>query len=616
MAKYEGESTPKSALLGRREDPGIAPLQSTLPPSQHGSYSFDQPGYASMPMQQPGPSSSGLEGRPGASRMEPAYIPPSGVLATGPPAVGYASQGFAPQGYTPQPVHMEAINTHETNTTLDNFPVTGLQPVPYTGADPPTPPQALSQLDLNQTVWTTQPATAPYGTTSQFSFDAQQRFEPGPPQTITTVVPGTGVQFSEPGRPQFASEPARTQFAPSSSDFAQQQVSFQSLQPQGRDAPNYPAFAPQREGRTDGYSTGILKPPGTYSPQFAPQSSNLSPPRTISSPRAAFRDTASAQGLRSSGGLQDVRGVNSGQTLGSISMPPPARPGTSSLPAERLGSSSVPMPGPARDFTSLPPPSTLNTVPADRPGERPYSGPVKKLDSDGKEIGVVGSTSATRNEDVFPSSTVMSSARLGPRPAAMRSEGLPGTRTLTADDIFGQGRSGTRTINADDVGYASRREFAPRPMSRGGSLQAMPMTSSGFQGMPMPTSGYAAPPSPPTQFRMPIEPMILSEQDLGPSLQPVQEMSPMPTSLKSNRDKEPQKLSGSKEQNILGNLGKDDIHEKENLISEIRERDATIARLLSEVRSKRANRLREVENLADRMDHLEARLLSGHIDPH
>jgi len=115
---------------------------------------------------------------------------------------------------------------------------------------------------------------------------------------------------------------------------------------------------------------------------------------------------------------------------------------------------------------------------------------------------------------------------------------------------------------------------------------------------------------------MPIEPMILSEQDLGPSLQPVQEMSPMPTSLKSNRDKEPQKLSGSKEQNILGNLGKDDIHEKENLISEIRERDATIARLLSEVRSKRANRLREVENLADRMDHLEARLLSGHIDPH
>merc|ERR1719161_3443202 len=243
------------------------------------------------------------------------------------------------------------------------------------------------------------------------------------------VVPGTGVQFSEPGRPQFASEPARTQFAPSSSDFTQQQVSFQSLPPQGRDAPNYPAFAPQREGRTDGYSTGILKPPGTYSPQFAPQSSGLSPPRTITSPRAAFRDTASAQGIQSSGGLQDLRGVNSKQRLGSTSM---------------------------------------------------------------------------------------SSARLGPRPAAMRSEGLPGTRTLTADDIFGQGPSGTRTINADEVGYASRREFEPRPMSRGGSLQAV---------------SYS-PPSPPTQFRTPIEPMIPSEQDLGPSLRPVQETSPMPTSLK------------------------------------------------------------------------------------
>merc|ERR1719399_2556785 len=209
-------------------------------------------------------------------------------------------------------------------------------------------------------------------------------------------------------------------------------------------------------------------------------------------------------------------------------MPPPERPVTGSLSAERFGS--VPMPGPTRDFTSLPPPSTLNTVPADRPGERPYSGPVKKLNADGKEIGVVGSTSARRNEDVFPSSTVMSSARLGPRPAAMRSEGLPGTRTLTADDIFGQGPSGTRTINADDVGYASRREFEPRPMSRGGSLQAV---------------SYS-PPSPPTQFRTPIEPMIPSEQDLGPSLRPVQETSPMPTSLKSNRDKEPQKLSGSK----------------------------------------------------------------------
>merc|ERR1719161_1740237 len=193
------------------------------------------------------------------------------------------------------------------------------------------------------------------------------------------VVPGTGVQFSEPGRPQFASEPARTQFAPSSSDFTQQQVSFQSLPPQGRDAPNYPAFAPQREGRTDGYSTGILKPPGTYSPQFAPQSSGLSPPRTITSPRAAFRDTASAQGIQSSGGLQDLRGVNSKQRLGSTSMPPPERPVTGSLSAERFGS--VPMPGPTRDFTSLPPPSTLNTVPADRPGERPYSGPVKKLNA-------------------------------------------------------------------------------------------------------------------------------------------------------------------------------------------------------------------------------------------
>jgi len=57
-------------------------------------------------------------------------------------------------------------------------------------------------------------------------------------------------------------------------------------------------------------------------------------------------------------------------------------------------------------------------------------------------------------------------------------------------------------------------------------------------------------------------------------------------------------------------------NDKENLISEIRERDATIARLLSEVREKRAIRLREVERLTERMDHLEARLLSGHIDPH
>merc|ERR1719428_2420371 len=198
-----------------------------------------------------GPSSSGL-GRPGASRMEPTSsgvgIPPSGVLATGPPAMqstsmrseGYASQGFASQGYAslqgsggpslyaPQlsvpaqeTVSMEAINTHETNTTLDNFPsVSGLQPVPYTGVDPPTPPQALSQLDLNNslnaTVWNA-PSTQQSGF-NQFGMDAQ------PPGTITTVAPGSMPAGSD---PRFSGV-----------------VSFRSLPAQGG-APNYPAFAPQ-----------------------------------------------------------------------------------------------------------------------------------------------------------------------------------------------------------------------------------------------------------------------------------------------------------------------------------------------------------------------------------
>merc|ERR1719160_83903 len=101
-------------------------------------------------------------------------------------------------------------------------------------------------------------------------------------------------------------------------------------------------------------------------------------------------------------------------------------------------------------------------------------------------------------------------------------------------------------------------------------------------------------------------PQILSEKDLQPSVQPLSN-----DSIGYSGGGQPKK-----EANMLDYLGggkgaKDDIHEKENLISQIRERDETIARLLGEVREKRATRLHEIEGLADRMDHLEARLLSG-----
>lgn len=278
MAKYEGEATPKS-LTGRREDTGFASLQPTFPPSSvYDPIGSEQMQFQSAPMTYPaysGPSSSGL-GRPGASRMEPTSsgvgIPPSGVLATGPPAMrseGYASQGFASQGYAtmqgsggpslyaPQlsvpaqeTVSMEAINTHETNTTLDNFPVvSGLQPVPYTGVDPPTPPQALSQLDLNATVepnvW---PSTQP-GFNS-FQMDA------GPPGTITTVAPRSMAGAS-------SSDPPRSGV-----------VSFQSLPAQGV-APNYPAFAPQSSSVPPGSISTVMDNPrasrsgGGFSPRAA-----------------------------------------------------------------------------------------------------------------------------------------------------------------------------------------------------------------------------------------------------------------------------------------------------------------------------------------------------------
>jgi hypothetical protein len=75
----------------------------------------------------------------------------------------------------------------------------------------------------------------------------------------------------------------------------------------------------------------------------------------------------------------------------------------------------------------------------------------------------------------------------------------------------------------------------------------------------------------------------------------------------------PSKLLEDKEFSFSKVGGKDNEREKENLISEIRERDATIARLLRDVREKRALRMRDVETLSDRMDFLEARLLSQHL---
>lgn len=470
MAKYEGEGTPKS-LTGRREDTGFSSLQRTFPPS---AVSFDNPQQfqsapATTAYNPPGPSSSGLEGRPGASRMEPSYtIPPSGVLATGPPALPMSTPGFAPQPYTsftqsggpglyaPQlavgsvsmqePVVMEAINTHETNTTLDNFPsVSGIQPIPYssyTGADPPTPPQALSQLDLNATVWN-QPSTQPYAYNpppSSFAFEGQ------PPGTINTMEPlrSGGVM------------PA-----------------FQSVQPQGS-APNYSVFAPQS-------STLPAALPARGSPVLPSQT------------------------IMTSGGLRDVpqsskfsprqSAVSGGRTLGSTDFP--------SSQAQMMPS-----------ITTMP-----DTNP---PGTKPYTGKILRADES------IGSPRNFSQQNVGPS------AGFDTRP------------TVSFD-----ARPSTKTIKPSEEFLAKYEDFAGKPKN--------------------------TPSMPPSK--------TLTEKDLGPSVD-----------FKADR--------------------KEDESDKENLISQIRERDATIARLLGEVREKRANRLHEIEELADRMDHLEARLLSGHIDPH
>lgn len=55
--------------------------------------------------------------------------------------------------------------------------------------------------------------------------------------------------------------------------------------------------------------------------------------------------------------------------------------------------------------------------------------------------------------------------------------------------------------------------------------------------------------------------------------------------------------------------------DKQQLIGDIRDRDAKIAQLLQEVRAKRARRMQEIDAAARRMDVLEARLMAGALDP-
>lgn len=390
--------------------------------------------------------------------MEPATyssyaIPPSGVLATGPPGMPMTSQGFSSmQGggsgiYAPQlsvpaqePVYMEAVNTHETNTTLDNFPsVSGLQPVPYAGADPPTPPQALSQLDLNATVYNP-PASQQYSyATSSFAMDSQ------PPGTIQTV----------PRSMATSSDPPRTGTVPFSSISAQGSPPFQSFQ--------------------------------------APQSSSL----PVQS--AKFQ----SGGITTSGGLQDMQ-ADKPQDWASARMLPP----NTTVPESRKSTMSPRArdPTPPRTFESM------QSVPTKSGNWQP-------------EIRSVDFAKSGRSLEAPPQSI----------------------KTMDPDQFADGSKAYTgKSLKADDAGPLSPRTRSIKPSLKSAKL----------------------------------------EKDINVS---------KTEDYKDFKDKE---------------------NEKENLISDIRERDATIARLLNEVREKRAIRLREVELLTDKMDHLEARLLSGHIDPH
>lgn len=469
MAKFEGEATPKS-LTGRREDTGFSSLQTPFPPYDAAGR---EPQFQSAPMTyQPGPSSSGLEGRPGASRMEPASmtIPPSGVLATGPPT--FPSQGYSPsfsiqQGrevggpslYAPQlsvPAQdtIEAINTHETNTTLDNFPAgsMGLQPVPY-NADPPTPPQALSQLDLNATVWN------PGSTVPQSSFEAPYQ----PPGTITTVVPGS-MAGGSPMVSFSGNFPAGSQTLPPGS------------------VPNYPPFAPQ---------SSSLPPPGT----FAPQSSSLPRPGTRS------------EVLRTSGGLQDMQGPSTMK-----SMPP----SIDTVPDDRFRN------------------------PSSRGGARPF-----------EPMQPVPTTSGTWQPEVKSS---------GAKKTSFAPQSSGSARVFEPPESTSRPYTG-KVLRADGSITEHKGDMSPR-------------VSKSFT--PSSITGIGA-------SKSPRSPRVISERDIGTS--------------KFDKVK-----------------FDDDESEKENLISDIRERDATIARLLRDVREKRAIRMSAVEELSDRMDHLEARLLSQHLD--